>query len=114
MRDWRFAKRPETLRAAGLSLIAALLIAGCVRTQPPHESGTYTLAGKGAPVLVFQSGHGDDRRTWKDVLPQLAAHYTVFAPDRPGTAGNPPVPGPRDPCTVAAEQRAACRQPPPC
>lgn len=92
-----------------LMVAAVSMTAGCASTSTPRESGTYTLAGRGTPVVVFQTGLGDDRRTWKDILPTLAAHYTVFAHDRPGTGNSPAVEGPRDPCTIAAEQRAALR-----
>jgi pimeloyl-ACP methyl ester carboxylesterase len=100
----------DSSRSLGaLGVAVALITAGCASSSTPRESGTFTLAGRGAPVVVFQAGLGDDRRTWKDILPTLAAHYTVFAHDRPGTGNTPPVEGPRDPCTIAAEQRAALR-----
>lgn len=92
-----------------LTAVVVLTSAGCAATQPKRELGTYSLMGSGKPILVFQAGLGDDRRTWQDIPTALAAHYTVFAHDRPGTGNNPPVDGPRSPCTVAAEQRAALR-----
>jgi pimeloyl-ACP methyl ester carboxylesterase len=93
-----------------LTAATVSMIAGCAGTQPPpREPTAYTLTGSGTPILVFQSGLGDDRSTWKDMLPALSAHYTVFVHDRPGTEGNSSVAGPRDPCTLAAEQRAALR-----
>lgn len=93
-----------------LTAATVSMIFGCAgATQPPPEPSAYTLKGSGTPILVFQSGLGDDRSTWKDMLPALSANYTVFVYDRPGAGGNPPVAGPRDPCTVAAEQRAALR-----
>ena len=91
-----------------LALVASLSIGGCASSPETREAGTYTLAGSG-PVVVFQSGLGDDRQVWRDVLPALSAKYTVFAHDRPGTGTVPAKAGPRDPCTLAAEQRAALR-----
>lgn len=87
---------------------AVALAAGCA-SRPAPPPGIQTLAGGGTPVVVLQSGLGDDRSTWNEILPALAAHYTVFAHDRPGTGNHPFRPGPRDPCTMAAEQRAALR-----
>lgn len=101
---------PACSRSLCALMVAAVsMTAGCASTSTPREPGTYTLAGRGTPVVVFQAGLGDDRRTWKDILPTLAAHYTVFAHDRPGTGNSPAVEGPRDPCSIAAEQRAALR-----
>lgn len=87
---------------------ALALSAGCA-SRPPRPPGIQTLAGGGTPVVVLQSGLGDDRTTWHEILPALAAHYTVFAHDRPGTGNHAFRPAPRDPCSVAAEQRAALR-----
>ena len=44
---------------------------------------SYTVAGAGAP-LVLVHGLGGTRRTWNTVLDDLAATYTVIAPDLPG------------------------------
>lgn len=97
---------PHTLPT--LALVASLSIGGCASSPEVREGGTYTLAGSG-PVVVFQSGLGDDRQVWRDVLPALSAKYTVLAHDRPGTGTVPAKAGPRDPCTLAAEQRAVLR-----
>lgn len=102
-------RSPYSQLLYALIIAAVLMSAGCASTSTPRESGTYTLAGHGAPVVVFQAGLGDDRRTWNDILPTLAAHYTLFALDRPGAGDSPAVDSPRDPCTIAAEQRAALR-----
>lgn len=40
--------------------------------------------GGGAPVLLLIHGTGAATHSWRDVLPLLAQHYTVVAPDMPG------------------------------
>jgi pimeloyl-ACP methyl ester carboxylesterase len=40
----------------------------------------YTLAGSG-PALLLLHGIGSERQTWAPVLPLLAEHFTVIAPD---------------------------------
>lgn len=41
------------------------------------------VAGKG-PVLLLLHGTGAATHSWRDVLPQLAASFTIVAPDLPG------------------------------
>ena len=43
------------------------------------------VAGSG-PVLVLAHGMGASSHSWRDVLPALARHFTVVAPDLPGHA----------------------------
>ncbi|GGP18947.1 alpha/beta fold hydrolase [Silvimonas iriomotensis] len=76
----------------------------------------WTVAGAGKPVVVLQSGLGDDRSAWSKVFPDLAAHYRVFAYDRPGYGSSSSASTPRDPCTIAAELHdllRAAQVPPP-
>jgi pimeloyl-ACP methyl ester carboxylesterase len=40
----------------------------------------FTMQGNG-PALLLLHGIGCDRKTWDPVLPQLAEHFTVIAPD---------------------------------
>jgi pimeloyl-ACP methyl ester carboxylesterase len=40
----------------------------------------FTIAGDGPPLLLLH-GIGSNRRTWLPVLPSLARHFTVVAPD---------------------------------
>lgn len=40
--------------------------------------------GRDAPVLLMVHGTGAATHSWRDVLPLLAQHYTVIAPDMPG------------------------------
>ncbi len=44
-----------------------------------HEVG-YRIAGDG-PVVLLIHGMAGSSRTWRDVMPALAEHYTVVAPD---------------------------------
>lgn len=49
------------------------------------------VAGSG-PVLLLVHGTGAATHSWRDLMPLLAAHFTVVAPDMPGhgfTAGRP-------------------------
>lgn len=49
------------------------------------------VAGSG-PVLLLIHGTGAATHSWRDLMPLLAAHFTVVAPDMPGhgfTAGRP-------------------------
>ncbi|WP_124711564.1 alpha/beta fold hydrolase [Gordonia insulae] len=40
----------------------------------------YRIAGSG-PALLLIHGIGDNSSTWDDIIPTLAQHYTVIAPD---------------------------------
>lgn len=40
----------------------------------------YRMAGEG-PVILLIHGIGDSSATWADVIPELARHHTVIAPD---------------------------------
>lgn len=63
------------------------------------------------PVVVFQSGLGDDHRTWSAVLHRLPGQYEAVAADRPGYGGSaaPQADEVRDACRIAEEQRALLR-----
>jgi len=43
----------------------------------------FTIAGDGPPLLLLH-GIGSNRGTWRPVLPRLARHFTVVAPDMLG------------------------------
>lgn len=52
-----------------------------VRTRVVHGyRRAYVVAGSG-PALLLLHGVGCDHRTWLPVLPRLAEHFTVIAPD---------------------------------
>lgn len=47
---------------------------------------SYTVAGNGSPVVVFESGLGDGKATWSTIVSRLAGDTAVFSYDRPGYA----------------------------
>ena len=106
---------------------AGLLLAGCFsgcsmlpssapKSGPPASATlpdatiAYTLTGQGALPVVFQSGLGDGKDVWDGVLPQVAKNHRVLAYDRPGYGASQKTTTPRDPCTIAAQQRALLGQ----
>ncbi|MGM9484547.1 alpha/beta fold hydrolase [Roseateles sp. NT4] len=99
------------------SLSLAFTLAGCA-SLPSGQTGqtvqvgpsriAYLQSGKGQPVAVFQSGLGDGKDVWGDVMPRLPPGTAVFAYDRPSYGGSGPLPAqPRDPCAIAHELHAA-------
>jgi len=97
-----------------LTLAAAALLAACSSLQPAQPvSGVASRvlrAGHGAPTIVLQSGLGDGTAPWATVFETLAREHQVVAIERPGYGGSPAGPAPRDPCTIADEQRALLQQ----
>jgi pimeloyl-ACP methyl ester carboxylesterase len=81
-----------------LVLLGPLL--GCASALPVQRSG------HGTPAVVFQSGLGDGPEVWRAVRPGIESLTTVVALQRPGYGASALPPGPRDACTIAAEQRA--------
>ena len=47
------------------------------------------VMGEGPPLLLLH-GTGASTHSWRDVIPKLAAHFTVIAPDLPGHAFSNP------------------------
>ncbi|ATE59270.1 alpha/beta fold hydrolase [Thauera sinica] len=75
------------------------------------ETAAYVRAGSSrTPAIVLQAGLQDDRSSWDKLMPGLARENMVIAIDRPGRGDNPATKAARDPCTIAAEQRALLRQ----
>lgn len=96
------------LQALRTTVAACLLLGACA--TPPIDAGTsndgkiaFSRSGMGSPTIVFQSGLGDDRRTWSSILPALERTHTVFTYDRPGYGKSAPTGRPRDPCSIAEE-----------
>ena len=63
------------------------------RDWPNREASCFVVAGGlrwhvqvagDGPVLLLLHGAGAATHSWRDVLPLLAEHYTVVAPDLPG------------------------------
>lgn len=73
-------------------------------------------AGEGAPVVVLESGLGEDSTIWARVQPEVAKFTRVCAYDRAGYAWSEPGPLPRTSARAASElhallQRAAIPAP---
>jgi len=47
----------------------------------------YLAAGRG-PAVVLLHGYAETSRMWRPVIPRLAEHFTVIAPDLPGIGGS--------------------------
>jgi pimeloyl-ACP methyl ester carboxylesterase len=88
-------------------LVTILLLAGCASTAKlPESSEVIIRTGSGLPAVVMQAGLGVGKETWNQIVPALSRDHIVFAYDRPGTGTSPAIDAPRDPCTIATEQRA--------
>lgn len=120
------ADRPAPWRRAALALLG-LALAACSGTAPRADLPATTpvvamVAGAPisfvhqvepqaqGPVVVFQSGLGDDHATWAAVLRQLPAQHAAVVPDRPGYGASPGRTGARSACRIAEEQHALLRQ----
>lgn len=112
MLEHRFAR---LLKVAG-AVTLVLVLAACASSPPRRPLGeagvsadddsvAIARAGTGKPVVVLQAGLQYGKSTWSKLMPELASQRTVVATDRPGHGGNPSTTAPRDPCTIAAEQR---------
>ncbi|MCC6390529.1 MAG: alpha/beta hydrolase [Bryobacterales bacterium] len=111
----------------GLLLIALLASAGLVyqaaasardlrRHRAPGQMvdvGGHRLhlhcIGEGAPVVVLESGLGEDSTIWALVQPEVAKFSKVCAYDRAGYAWSDPGPLPRTSARVASELHALLR-----
>jgi pimeloyl-ACP methyl ester carboxylesterase len=47
----------------------------------------YLTAGRGPAVLLLH-GYAETSRMWRPLMPRLAEHFTVIAPDLPGIGGS--------------------------
>lgn len=88
------------------SLQPAVAMVGGAPISFVHQGGPRAQG----PVVVFQSGLGDDHATWSAVLRQLPAGHEAVLPDRPGYGASPARTGARSACRIAEEQRALLRQ----
>jgi pimeloyl-ACP methyl ester carboxylesterase len=74
------------------------------------------VAGAGGPLIVLESGLGDDLSVWADVVAALTSRARTFAYSRPGYGRSAAASAPRDVWTSAEELnellRAAGEQPP--
>ncbi|MDX8122063.1 alpha/beta hydrolase [Janthinobacterium sp. GMG2] len=91
---------PSTPVTPGIPATAAL----------PDASIAYTLSGQNGLPVVFQSAMGDGKDVWAKVVPEVAKQHRVLVYDRPGYGDSQKTTTPRDPCTIAAQQRALLTQ----
>ncbi|WP_051799676.1 alpha/beta fold hydrolase [Catenuloplanes japonicus] len=126
MRYSRFATRSFVL---GLALAAATTLAGCTTAPaaaPADSAGTsavtesipagftsqkaqvgdvgihYVIGGRG-PTLLLIHGYPQSWYEWRHIMPALAAHYTVVAPDLRGAGDSDAPPTGYDKKTMAAD-----------
>lgn len=109
--------RTILLGSAGLLLSACSLMPSAPPTPGvpataalPDATIAYTLVGQGALPVVFQSAMGDGKDVWAKVVPAVAQQHRVLVYDRPGYGDSQKTATPRDPCTIAAQQRALLAQ----
>lgn len=112
-----FAARPARtalLCSAAVALSACSMWGGKTSSPAmatlPGASIAYSIGGHGKLPVVFQSGLGDSREVWADVLPAVEKQHQVLTYDRPGYGASPKTSAPRDPCTIAAEQHQLLAQ----
>ena len=63
-KDWPLRQHSRTVTAGGLSWHVQIMGTG--------------------PVLLMLHGTGASTHTWRALMPELAKHYTIVAPDLPG------------------------------
>ncbi len=76
----------------------------------------FVSRGAGSPTIVFETGMGQDIKTWHSVFDSLSRHSSVFAYNRPGYGHSNLKNAPRDVTAVAIQLhenlQAVGRQPP--
>ncbi|MFJ9842581.1 alpha/beta fold hydrolase [Kitasatospora sp. NPDC101155] len=75
------------------------------RTRAAGIGLHYVVGGHG-PTLVLLHGYPQTWYEWHGIMPALAAHYTVIAPDLPGAGQSDAPPSGYDKRTMAAELHA--------
>ena len=70
---------------------------------------SYVRTGTQLPAVVLQAGLQEGKSTWNNVVPGLSHSHMVIAFDRPGRSATLATEAPRDPCTIAAEERRLLR-----
>ncbi len=62
-----------------------------------------SVKGNGSPTVVFESGLGVNKETWRDVFNEVVKTNKGFAYDRAGLGESPRSWTSRDSCTIAKE-----------
>ena len=65
------------------------------------------MSGGHGPTLVLLHGYPQTWYEWREILPELAKHYTVIAPDLPGAGKSDAPAGGYDKKTMAADLHGA-------
>jgi len=65
----------------------------------------YMQAGSGGPVVVFESGVGEELETWRAVQKEVSKFTETFSYNRAGYRGSRGVPGTRDAAAAVSELR---------
>ena len=73
------------------------------RVRVSEAEIAFQTMGQSGPVVVFESGRGEDMRGWKSVAQPLAACLRIVLYDRPGIGGSSPY---RDPSVRLADMVA--------
>jgi pimeloyl-ACP methyl ester carboxylesterase len=118
-RYWKMFAYPNRNRARRRACIALTLASAALgactslpldrRAVADNHTHAYRLDGGGSPAVVFQSGLGDGAKVWGKVYRKVSEATTSVAYDRFGYGASSEVAGPRDPCTLAREQRDILR-----
>ncbi|MBB2486105.1 alpha/beta fold hydrolase [Mitsuaria sp. WAJ17] len=109
--------RPSFMLSLLVCLSCLTGLAGCSTVQPSasttlasgNEVSYFWRHGSG-PVVIFQSGLGDDKNVWASVIEKLPVATQVLSYDRPGYGGSPLTSGSRDPCSIADELQQLIRR----
>src|ERR1039458_7602458 len=72
------SRLPVRFHGGGCTVKASLFHSRTVRIHGHHVS--YRMAGEGPTILLIH-GIAGSSTTWRAVMPSLAEHYTVIAPD---------------------------------
>lgn len=92
------------LLLAAQSLLVACAVGPGVRTTEVQDRRVeFALQGKGAPVVVFESGLGDGLSPWGEVAKRVSARTQVLTYSRAGYGRSTPSRAQREPATLAAE-----------
>src|SRR3954465_1323713 len=86
------------ITAAGLiacGLAAPAAVAGAGRGRIGEAEIAFETLGRSGPVVVFESGRGEDMRSWDHVARALAACARAVLSDRPGLGRTTPRTGGR-------------------
>lgn len=109
MEDMNLLKSIFVLPLA-ITIISLVGCASVPTTGVVNEASTaisyYAKQGR-KPTVVFESGLGDGKDKWQQVIAKMPDGVALFAYDRPGYGDSPGTAEPRDPCTIARELQSA-------